>query len=302
MAFIEHIRTKTSIAARVVAVLCTSLIIAGCVGYGIAAAGAGASEGSSFGLSAKEEAQDAAGQNSSDQADQGAQASDSDQSAQTSQANQNAQDNQDAADTNTLAASTNDTSAASVLASATTRDISRSISEIEAEEEAARIAAEEAKRAEEQARIEAAEKARAEQKAKAGQEAMASLSDVDWEVGEEAFLEEWTRRIDDYLAGSPLSGMGATFAKAAWENGVDPRWSPAISNTESTKGRFCFASHNAWGWGSSSWSTWEEAINAHVAGLARGYGYTISYDNAKKYCPPTYDSWFNSTLSEMKKI
>ena len=37
---------------------------------------------------------------------------------------------------------------------------------------------------------------------------------------------------------------------------VDPRFSPAISAVESSKGLYCFRSHNAWGWGSSSWNTW----------------------------------------------
>ena len=93
-----------------------------------------------------------------------------------------------------------------------------------------------------------------------------------------------------------------TFAAAAWENGVDPRWSPAISNTESSKGANCFLPYNAWGWGASSFSSWEDAINAHVAGLASGYGYTISVWAAQKYCPPNYSNWFANTLSEMSRI
>ena len=32
------------------------------------------------------------------------------------------------------------------------------------------------------------------------------------------------------------------------------------------------------------------------------YGYTISYGNAQKYCPPNYDNWFKDTLSQMKMI
>ena len=104
-------------------------------------------------------------------------------------------------------------------------------------------------------------------------------------------------------AGSPLSGYGATFAEAAWENGVDPRFSPAISNTESTKGLNCFRSHNAWGWmGNTSWGSWNESINAHVQGLAKGYGYTISLANANKYCPPTYEDWYAKTLAQMQLI
>ena len=170
-----------------------------------------------------------------------------------------------------------------VLESAAQRDISRGIDEIAAEE-AARIAA--------------AEQAKAEAAARE----VPALSDVDFSCGKEAFLAEWTSRIDAYLAGSPLAGYGKVFAEAAWDNGVDPRWSPAISNTESSKGRNCFRPYNAWGWMAESWSSWEEAINAHVAGLARGYGYTISLENARKYCPPTYHDWYAKTVSEMAKI
>ncbi len=185
-----------------------------------------------------------------------------------------------------------------VLESAAQRDISCGIDEIAAEEEAARIAVEEAARAEEAARIAAAEQAKAEAAARE----VPALSDVDFSCGKEAFLAEWTSRIDAYLAGSPLAGYGKVFAEAAWDNGVDPRWSPAISNTESSKGRNCFRPYNAWGWMAESWSSWEEAINAHVAGLARGYGYTISLENARKYCPPTYHDWYAKTVSEMAKI
>lgn len=125
---------------------------------------------------------------------------------------------------------------------------------------------------------------------------------VNWDTDQASFIAEWTGRIDAYLAGSPLDGQGVTFATAAWQYGVDPRFSPAISNTESSKGRHCFLPHNAWGWGSSSWGSWEEAINDHVAGLARGYGYTISVAGAKKYCPPNWFNWYNNTLSEMNRI
>jgi hypothetical protein len=39
-----------------------------------------------------------------------------------------------------------------------------------------------------------------------------------------------------------------------------------------------------------------------VAGLANGYGHTITYANAAKYCPPNTDHWYHTTLSEMAKI
>lgn len=113
---------------------------------------------------------------------------------------------------------------------------------------------------------------------------------------------DWAARIDAYLEGSPLAGYGATFAKAAATYGVDPRFSPAISCIESGKGAICFRPHNAWGWGSSSWGSWEEAINDHVAGLASGYGGTLTLEGAMRYCPPTYQEWYSSVLAEMNSI
>lgn len=191
-----------------------------------------------------------------------------------------------------------------------------------AREEAQRRAEEEAARqAEEAARAteEAAAQERQEQEAESSDEAQSaeqeaqppaeqpaveapSSDGADWSSDKATFVSEWAGRIDAYLAGSPLAGQGATFASAAWDYGVDPRWSPAISNTESSKGLYCFNSHNAWGWGSYSWGSWEEAIDAHVRGLARGYGYTISVEAAKKYCPPNWEHWYNATLAQMNMI
>ena len=247
-------------------------MLTGCIGFGFASAGSGASHDiDSFGI-------DAVSTTVSD-------TEAADLSAATSEAS---------------------TREATVLSSTASRDISQGIASIEAEEEAARIAAEEAARAEEEARIAAAEQAKAEQEAAAAREAAnnaaAALPEVDFTVGKDAFITEWTDRINVYLAGSPLAGQGATFAEAAWNNGVDPRWSPAISNTESSKGAHCFLPFNAWGWGSNGWSNWEEAINAHVAGLAAGYGYSITYANAAKYCPPNTDHWYNATLAQMQMI
>ena len=184
----------------------------------------------------------------------------------------------------------------SVLVSPSAVNISSGIAAIEEEE---RIA-EEQRRLAELATIAAAQEAQAAYEATAPD--AANLSEVDWSVGERAFVEEWTARIDAYLAGSPLAGYGSTFAQAAWNNHVDPRFSPAIANTESGKGTHCFRSYNAWGWGESSWSNWEDAINAHVAGLAAGYGYSITPSGAQAYCPPTWQSWYSRTLSQMEII
>ena len=133
---------------------------------------------------------------------------------------------------------------------------------------------------------------------------------ADWFATEEEFVAEWAPRIDAYLAGSPMEGLGECFAKTSWRYCVDPRWSPAISNTESSKGRLCVRPYNAWGWGAADedpiglaleWGSWEEAIDAHIRGLANGYGYTISLSGAKAYCTDWKD-WYKNTLSEMGTI
>ena len=116
------------------------------------------------------------------------------------------------------------------------------------------------------------------------------------------FVNKWQPRIDAYLAGSPLAGYGKTFAEAAWTYGVDPRLSPAISCVESSKGAVCFKSHNAWGWGSSSWDDWDSAIRDHVKGLATTYGGQLTVSGAQMYCPPTWEDWYSSVLSEMNSI
>ena len=204
----------------------------------------------------------------------------------------------------------------------------------EARQEAQRKAQEEAARQAEEA-AKAAAQAQAEAEAKAAQEAQAQAEaetetqaqdsskteatsesessnsgevptptpdNADWSSDKATFVSEWAGRIDSYLAGSPMAGTGEIFAEAAWDYGADPRYSPAISNTESSKGLYCFNSHNAWGWGSESWDSWEDAIRDHVAGLARGYGYTISVEAAKKYCPPNWEHWYSATLAQMETI
>lgn len=125
---------------------------------------------------------------------------------------------------------------------------------------------------------------------------------ADWSSDKSSFVSSWGARINNYLAGSNLAGTGTIFAEAAWDYGVDPRWSPAIAYAESGLGAACFRPHNAWGWGSSSWSSWDEAIRAHVAGLGRGYGYTISVSAAQKYCPPNWSHWYNVVSAQMERI
>ncbi len=125
---------------------------------------------------------------------------------------------------------------------------------------------------------------------------------VDWSSDKSSFVSSWGSRIDNYLAGSPLAGYGRTFAEAAWDYGCDPRLSPAISCIESGKGTYCFKSHNAWGWGSVSWSDWDTAIRAHTKGLASIYGGHLTYSGAQMYCPPNADFWYSSVAAQMELI
>ena len=125
---------------------------------------------------------------------------------------------------------------------------------------------------------------------------------ADWSQDKTTFVNSWAPRIDAYMAGFPLAGYGSVFAEAAYDYGVDPRFSPAISCVESTKGMYCFLPHNAWGWGSVSWDSWDEAIRSHVRGLSRGYGYTLSVAAAKKYCPPTWERWYEAVSAQMNLI
>ena len=118
----------------------------------------------------------------------------------------------------------------------------------------------------------------------------------------ENFINVWAPRIDAFNAGWPLDGYGSTFAAAAYDYGVDPRWSPAIARLESSSGMYCFADHNAWGWGSSEWPDWETAITSHVRGLAQGYGYTLTYEAAETYCPGTGGLWYSTVGSYMTDI
>ena len=134
---------------------------------------------------------------------------------------------------------------------------------------------------------------------------------ADWYMTESEFVEEWAPRIDAYFEGTAMAGTGESFARASWRYCVDPRWSPAISFIESSKGAACIRPHNAWGWGAADsdpynlaaeWSSWDEAIDAHVHGLARGYGYTISLDAAKTYCPPNWEHWHEVVSEQMELI
>lgn len=111
---------------------------------------------------------------------------------------------------------------------------------------------------------------------------------ADLRISTDAEIEGWGQRIDDYLAGTELAGYGHLFASMAATYQVDPRLSPAISTIESGNGAICAAPYNAWGWGGpgnwASWSSWEEAIEGHVSGLARNGYASMGAEECAMYC------------------
>lgn len=164
-------------------------------------------------------------------------------------------------------------------------------------------ALEEAKEARQKAQEEAEARAAAQARQASALADKELASQIDWTMSKDEFVSHWGKRIDDYLAGSPLDGYGTLFAESAWNNGADPRLSPAISCVESSKARNCFRSFNCWGWMQHSFSSWEEAIPAHVAYIASNIypAPYLSYEFAEIYCVPP-DSWYEKVGTEMRKI
>lgn len=155
----------------------------------------------------------------------------------------------------------------------------------------------EREQAEEQAAAERLEVARAQDSPEP------LLLEEDPETNEE--IDSWASRIDAYLSsyGAPMAGYGDVFARAAAEYGVDPRIAPAIAVIESGGGKVCFKPHNAWGWGTTGWSSWDEAIKEYISGFSRLYGPTLTREGAKAYASiDTWETWYNLLHSEMASI
>lgn len=196
----------------------------------------------------------------------------------------------------------NDAAAALESAKQAREEAKQKAEQVQAEEAAAARKAAEEKIAAATTR-KAKKKAQAEAKKEESSSSNASVSNVDWSSDKAAFVNKWAPRINSYLSGSPTAGTGKVYAAAAWDYGVDPRWAPAISLVESSKGAVCFASHNAWGYGGSGFSSWTEGINTIVRALGSSlYGGALTKAAAQTYCPPNWQHWYSTCASEMAKI
>lgn len=134
------------------------------------------------------------------------------------------------------------------------------------------------------------------------QQPAAEAAPAEEQVDREQFVTTWAERIDAFNEGYPLAGYGRTFAEAAYDNHVDPRLSPAIARVESQSGMVCYHAYNAWGWGDTEWPNWNEAIRAHVKGLAEGYGYDITPEGAASYAEGDTDAWLEQVESFKNEI
>ena len=122
------------------------------------------------------------------------------------------------------------------------------------------------------------------------------------DTARDIFIGTWAERIDAFNEGYELAGYGSVFAAAAYDYGIDPRYSPAIARVESESGNACFLPYNAWGWGDASWSDWGTAIYAHAQGLSEDYSPTLTYEDAQKYNPAMPDEWYEMVDKYMTQI
>ena len=107
----------------------------------------------------------------------------------------------------------------------------------------------------------------------------------------DADVNEWAKRIDSFLAGRPMAGLGKVFAKAAAKYGIDPRLGPAqcVIETGGGQANGFGLPYNAFGIRGGSYSSWEEAIEAH-AKLVSGppYHKPFTREDAATYCDESY--------------
>lgn len=101
----------------------------------------------------------------------------------------------------------------------------------------------------------------------------------------------------------PMAGTGEYYAAAAWDNGVDPRWAPAISYVESSKGAVCSARTTPGVTVVTALASWEEGINRVVSALGGSlYGGYLTREAAATYCPSNPGHWYNSCAEQMAQI
>jgi len=120
-------------------------------------------------------------------------------------------------------------------------------------------------------------------------------------------------RINNYLAGSPMAGMGQVFYNAAVANGIDPCLSPAIAKKESSLGRRIPGGFNAFGMTAGTvpghgrigrwqtFSSWQDAIESNISFIHKHWGAVNSPYQMNGYCSPN-QPWMGDVQSIMNGI
>lgn len=136
-----------------------------------------------------------------------------------------------------------------------------------------------------------------------------SIEIVPAEMFMDAVDLEKERKIETYLrvnrGNAPLSKYARTFVEVANKYELDYRLLPAIAVMESSGGKSNFKPYNAWGWGRSTFASFEEGIEAVGKGIKTGY-----YDKGRNtveliapvYCPPNYRAWISGVNQFMSEI
>lgn len=83
---------------------------------------------------------------------------------------------------------------------------------------------------------------------------------------------------------SPMISNAKTIVKSSELNNIDYKMLTAISIVESGGGKICFKSYNAFGWGSKSFSSFDEGIQTVAEGLKNGY-YNKGLDSVEEIAP-----------------
>ena len=106
----------------------------------------------------------------------------------------------------------------------------------------------------------------------------------------------WVDRLNGFLAGSPMAGMGSSFYNAAVSRGLDPRLSASIAKIESNLGRAIPGGYNAFGMTAGTapghgrngrwqaFSSWQDAIESNAAFIKSHWGSVSSPYSMKGYC------------------
>lgn len=108
-----------------------------------------------------------------------------------------------------------------------------------------------------------------------------------------AFYSRW---------GAPMAANADYIVQTSNLFGLDFRLIPAISIVESSGGKFCFRPYNAFGWGKTGFSSYNDAIYTVAKGLRNGYGTDNPYAIAPSYNPVTPDAWASKVAGLMGQI